>query len=200
MQNKKNTKALIHIFIRFLSTNRCDNLDCIDLDYFNVTGPEKLFSNCPVLRNVKLFWHDVDMASYLNISNQLLEPLDNVSYLAAKDSGAKSVSQKRSQCQKISECNMIDKALSLYGKACTVELECFDGQATNPMATRTYFDNEWKKCKIERSKYQKQELELTIWNHYHIFVIAGNCYQMYFTYYDYINTISHCFVINIDTT
>ena len=167
--------------------NRCENLDCIDLDYFNVTGPEKLFENCPVLRNVRLLWHDVDMASYLHISNQLLEPLDNVYYLAAKDSGAKSVSQNRSQCQQIYECNIIDKALSLYNKACMVELECFDGQTKNPIATRSYLDNEWKRCEIERSNY--------------IFVIPGNCYQMYLTYYDYISAPkSHCFVINIDTT
>ena len=103
---------------------------------------------------------------------------------------------------------MINKTISLYDKACTVELECLDGYVKDPKATRKYFDNEWKRCEIERSKSQKEdlentneELENTIWNQYYIFVIAGNCYQMYFTNYDYINDmISHCFVINIETT
>ena len=171
--------------------NRCHNLDCIDLDYFNATGPEKLFLNCLKLRNVNLRWHDVDMPSYLNVTNKLLEPLDNLSYFASKDSGAKAVSKNRSQCQEISDCKMINKTLSLYDKACTVELECFDGIVTDSKATRTYLDTEWNRCEIERNqeeirdeKEQKQELKNKIWSHNYFFVIAGNCYQMYFTYYD----------------
>ena len=129
---------------------------------------------------MSLFWHDVDMASYLNISNTLLKPLDKLSYLAAKDSGAKSASKKtQSQCQNISDCQTIDQALSLYDKACTVELECFDGLVTDSNATRTYFGNKRTRC-------EKRALEDEIWSHYYFFVIAGNCYQMYFTYYDYI--------------
>jgi serine/threonine protein kinase len=104
------------------------------------------------------------MASYLNITNKLLEPLDKLSYLAAKDSGAKAASKKtQSQCQKVSDCKMIDKALSLYDKACTVELECLDGLVKDSNTTRTYFGKAGKRC----------ELELKIWSHYYFFVIAG---------------------------
>ena len=76
---------------------------------------------------------------------------------------------------------MINKTISLYDKACTVELECLDGDVKDPKATRKYFDNEWKRCEIERSKSQKEdlentneELENTIWNQYYIFVISIN--------------------------
>ena len=92
---------------------------------------------------------------------------------------------------------MINKTLSLYDKARTVELECFDGNVKDSNATKKYLDNEWNICEIKRNqeeirdeKEQKEKLKNKI-------VIAGNCYQMYFMYYDDIND---CFVTNIDTT
>ena len=193
---------------------RCQNLDCTYLEYFDVDRPDTLFMNCPKLNELTLLWHDVIMTRFLNITHQLLYPLQNLSYLKLTDMNANT--DNTPQCSPVTclsnctTCDVIEEAYDIYNKSCTVEMKCIDGTKTrSSYDTKKLINSSMEQCKkiqliqnsIKKQKIQQDtigEHEDTIDEYEKYLVITGKSISM--ASIMLIMIISHCFVINIDTT
>ena len=134
--------------------HRCQNLDCAHLEYFDVERPDRLFMNCAKLNELSLLWHDVIMTSFLNITHQLLAPLEMLSYFKATPT--RRHKNNTLQCSPVTclsnctTCNIINDAYDIYDKACTVEMECMDGTKNkDSYDTRMLINSSKEQCDNE---------------------------------------------------
>ena len=148
---------------------RCQNLDCVYLKYFAVDHPDDLFIHCTKLNEVSLQWHDLNVTSFLSISNHLLRPLGKLSYLQVQDSSKLPNYPTCLDCPTCrctdSECETINKANEILDKACHVHMQCIKNGTQAKNITKADINSKITEC----------EYGTTIWKHYYIFGIAGKC-------------------------
>ena len=150
-----------HVKLRcLLFYNRCENLNCIDLKYVHPDISKDLFLNCHKLKHINLQTNDFSLDQILDIEEQLLSPLNNISYLKIDEESLECpvCKEGREHYCNCSNCTTVAKLSNLFNIATHNDIRCrLDGlDAESVHDTKKYFVDASKNCKACHKKEANQ--------------------------------------------
>ena len=128
---------------------RCDKLTCIDLMYMHPEISNDTFSKCHKLKHVNLQKNDLNLDQILDIEEQLLSPLNNITYLKIRERSLKcplcqSGSEQYCNC---TNCKTVNKLNDLFNIAPETDITCYlDESEVTINETRKYFTEALHDC------------------------------------------------------
>ena len=150
----KNIKLYFLLF-----NNSCEKLTCIDFKYVHPDLSKDIFSNCHKLKHINLQTNDFSLDQILDIEEQLLSPLNNISYLKIDEESLECpvCKEGREHYCNCSNCTTVAKLNNLFNIASRSDIRChLEGVMKSVNGTKTYFDNASKKCKTCQEKEENQ--------------------------------------------
>jgi len=100
---------------------RCDKLVCIDLKYVNPNLSNTHFSKCHQLKFVNLQTNDFSFDQIMDIEEQVLRPLNNLSYLKIEEKSLECPVLLNVTC---SNCTMAKKFNNLFQSTKHTDVQC----------------------------------------------------------------------------
>ena len=143
-------RMYIHISKRNIINFRCDKLVCIDLKYVNPNLSNTLFSKCHQFKYVNLQTNNFSFDQIMDIEEQVLSPLNNLSYLKIEEKSLECPVLLNMTC---SNCTMAKKFNNLFQSAEHTDVQCrknglrlSNNYENNVMETKKIFSEFLEKC------------------------------------------------------